>query len=51
MSLKLLEMMDIVKEKGDWGKAQIKEFETDARNRILDALQKNNPKMAIKTIE
>ena len=51
LSLKLLEMMDIVKEKGDWGKAQIEEFETDARNRILDALQKNNPKMAIKTIE
>jgi len=51
LSLKLLEMMDIVKEKGDWGEAQIIKFETDARNRILDALQKNNPKMTIKTIE
>ena len=51
LSLKLLEMMDIVKEKGDWGKAQIKEFEANARKRIMDALQNNKPNLIIKAIE
>lgn len=51
LSLKLLEMMDVVKKKGDWDEIQIKEFEKNARKRIIDALQKNNPKMTIKTIE
>ena len=39
LSLKLLEMMDIVKSKGDWGETEIKEFDGSTKNRILEALQ------------
>ena len=39
LSLKLLEMMDIVKNKGDWGETEIKEFDESAKKRILEALQ------------
>lgn len=39
LSLKLLEMMDVVKLRGDWGEAEIKEFEESSRNRILKALE------------
>lgn len=39
LSLKLLEMMDIVKNKGDWGETEIKEFDGSTKNRILEALQ------------
>lgn len=39
LSLKLLEMMDIVENKGDWGETEIKEFDGSAKNRILEALQ------------
>lgn len=39
LSLKLLEMMDIVKNKGDWGETEIKEFDEQAKNRILEALK------------
>ena len=39
LSLKLLEMMDFVKQNGDWGEAQIKEFEESSRNRIQEALE------------
>lgn len=40
LSLKLLEMMDIVKVTGEWGETQICEFEEHAKGRILDALKK-----------
>ena len=39
LSLKLLEMMDIVKNKGDWGEMEIKEYDESAKKRILEALQ------------
>ena len=39
LSLKLLEMMDIVKSKGDWGVTEIKNFDKFATNRILEALK------------
>ena len=39
LSLKLLEMMDVVKSKGDWGETEIKEFDKLAKNRILEALK------------
>lgn len=39
LSLKLLEMMDIVKDKGDWGEIQIINFEKDTKDRILEALK------------
>lgn len=39
LSLKLLEMMDVVKNKGDWGETEIKDFDKLAKNRILDALK------------
>lgn len=39
LSLKLLEMMDDVKQNGDWGEAQIKKFEESSRKRILEALE------------
>lgn len=39
LSLKLLEMMDIVKSKGDWSETEIKEFDKLAKNRILEALK------------
>ena len=40
LSIKLNEMMDIVREKGEWGKKEIEEFEAMARNKILRALEK-----------
>ena len=39
LSVKLLEMMDIVKSKGDWGVTEIKNFDKFAKNRILEALK------------
>lgn len=39
LSLKLLEMMDVVKSKGDWGETEIKEFDKLAKDRILEALK------------
>ena len=39
LSLKLLEMMDVVKSKGDWGETEIKEFDKLAKDRILKALK------------
>lgn len=39
ISLKLLEMMDIVENKGEWGETEIKEFDESAKKRILEALQ------------
>lgn len=39
LSIKLLEMMDIVKSKGDWSETEIKEFDKLAKNRILEALK------------
>lgn len=41
LSLKLLEMMDIVKKDGDWGEQQIHEFEKLSKERILEALKRN----------
>ncbi len=38
LSLKLLEMMDVVRE-GDWGESQIKEFEERSKNQIREALK------------
>ncbi len=40
LSLKLLEMMDIVKTKGDWGEQEIKEFDKHAKEMIKEALSK-----------
>lgn len=39
ISLKLLEMMDIVENKGEWGETEIKVFDESAKKRILEALQ------------
>lgn len=39
LSLKLLEMMDVVRSEGDWGKDEIEKFEKFAREKILKALQ------------
>ncbi len=39
LSLKLLEMMDVVKSKGDWGETEINEFDKLAKKRILEALK------------
>lgn len=38
LSLKLLEMMEVVKQSGDWGETQIKEYEELSKTRILKAL-------------
>lgn len=38
LSIKLNEMMDVVREKGDWGEEEIAEFETIARKKILQAV-------------
>lgn len=40
LSLKLNEMMDIVKVKGDWGMAEIVDFERHSREVLLDGIQK-----------
>ena len=39
LSIKLCEMMDIVREKGDWGKDEIADFESQARERLFRAIQ------------
>ena len=39
LSLKLLEMMDVVKQDGDWGETQIIKFEKSSRDKILKALE------------
>jgi hypothetical protein len=39
LSIKLNEMMDVVKVKGDWGTDEIAEFEKQARARLLDAIK------------
>lgn len=38
LSLKLLEMMDVVKEKGDWSENEIKAFNEEAKQRFQEAL-------------
>ena len=38
LSLKLLEMMDVVKEKGDWSENEIKVFNEKAKQRFQEAL-------------
>ena len=38
LSIKLIEMMDVVKEKGKWGKEEIRDFEAKSRKTILDGL-------------
>lgn len=47
LSLKLLEMMDVVKEKGDWSENEIKVFNEEAKQRFQEALsnlrEENNP--------
>ena len=40
LSIKLNEMMDVVRIKGDWGSEEIAEFEKQSRERFLDAIQK-----------
>ena len=47
LSIKLIEMMDIVRIKGDWGKDEISDFETQARDSLLTSIQKGS----IKAIE
>lgn len=39
LSLKLLEMMDVVKEKGDWSENEIKVFNEEAKQRFQEALR------------
>lgn len=44
LSLKLLEMMDVVKEKGDWSENEIKVFNEEAKQRFQEALrEKQSP--------
>lgn len=50
LSLKLNEMMDVVQEKGDWGTAEIKDFEVKAKERILSAIETGTGK-EISTID
>ena len=49
LSLKLLEMMNVVKEKGDWGENEIKVFNEEAKQRFQKALsnlrEENNPQI------
>jgi hypothetical protein len=49
LSLKLLEMMNVVKEKGDWGENEIKVFNEEAKKRFQKALsnlkEENNPQI------
>lgn len=40
LSLKLLEMMDIVKEKGDWSENEIKVFNEEAKKRFSESIKK-----------
>ena len=50
LSLKLLEMMDVVKVKGDWSENEIKVFNEEAKQRFQKALrnlrEENNPQIA-----
>lgn len=39
LSLKLLEMMDVVKEKGDWSENEIRVFNEEAKQRFQEALR------------
>lgn len=39
LSLKLLEMMDVVKNIGDWGEKQIREFDELSKHKILEVLR------------
>lgn len=43
LSLKLLEMMDVVKEKGDWSENEIKVFNEEAKQRFQEALSNQSP--------
>ena len=43
LSLKLLEMMDVVKEKGDWSENEIKVFNEEAKQRFQEALSNQPP--------
>ena len=51
LSLKLNEMMEIVRDKGDWGEEEISAFEAMARKRLLSAIQAGCPQHTISTIE
>lgn len=39
LSLKLLEMMDVIRDEGDWSESQISQFERKSRERIIEALR------------
>ena len=39
LSLKLIEMMEVVRKEGDWGIVEIKQFEDYARKKIKEALE------------
>ena len=49
LSLKLNEMMDVVRDKGDWGKIEITEFEALAKERIINALKEGCPRLNLVT--
>ena len=42
LSLKLLEMMEVVKSRNDWGYEEIAEFESRAKERLKKAIVSNN---------
>jgi selenocysteine lyase/cysteine desulfurase len=39
LSIKLIEMMDVVKAKNEWGVEQIEAFEQQSKERLIKALQ------------
>lgn len=54
LSIKLHEMMDVVRTKGDWGKEEIADFERQSRDRILSAIRegvKNEIKEDLRTLD
>jgi hypothetical protein len=40
LSIKLIEMMDVVKAKNEWGVEQIEAFEQQSKERLIGALRK-----------
>lgn len=50
LSIKLNEMMDVVREKGDWGEEEIAELENSAREKILQAVKAGCQRKDISTI-
>lgn len=50
LSLKLLEMMDVVKEKGDWSENEIKAFNEEAKQRFQEALSNQGGRETIPPI-